>query len=436
MLDTVPVRPADLLIDEVNPRLDKPNVGQREAQRALARDQQRKLQKLAKDIVEYGLNPLELPVVAPTEDGRYIVLEGNRRLTALKALENPDSIAEAVDAGILKEMRKLSKRYHDNPIDYVECFLVKDRDQVEHWLDLKHTGWNEGAGVVTWNPDEAARFKARAGVLEPHTQALDFLTRQGYLTLEARRNVKTTTFQRLMEQPVFRDHIGLELKNKKLFFRADQDRVAKALMYVVEHLPPVREIDKREDQIAWVKDKLPSRFVVKATIESGKGTALTEATVASGDSTKKTVIRPQRQRERLIPSDCVLNVTDARVKTIEAELRRLNVQKFSNAAAVLLRVFIELSADCYVIRSGLTTSPDASLGKKIGEVATDLVSKRKLTSQQAKPVNRAVSSDAFLATSVKLMNDYVHNQHTFPAPGDLLASWNSLQPFITAMWSA
>ena len=124
MLDTVPVRPADLLIDEVNPRLDKPNVGQREAQRALARDQQRKLQKLAKDIVDFGLNPLELPVVAATEDGRYIVLEGNRRLTALKALENPDSIADAVDSGVLKEIRKLSKRYHETPIDYVECFLA------------------------------------------------------------------------------------------------------------------------------------------------------------------------------------------------------------------------------------------------------------------------------------------------------------------------
>ncbi len=436
MLDTVPVRPADLLIDEVNPRLDKPNVGQREAQRALAHDQQRKLQKLAKDIVDFGLNPLELPVVTPTEDGRYIVLEGNRRLTALKALENPDSIAEAVDSGVLKEIRKLSKRYHETPIDYVECFLVKDRDQVEHWLDLKHTGWNEGAGVVTWNPDEAARFKARTGILEPHTQALDFLTRQGYLTLESRRNIRTTTFQRLMEQPVFRDHIGLELKNKKLFFRADQDRVAKALVYVVEHLPPVREIDKRDQQIAWIKNKLPSKFIVKPTIESGKGAALTEATVTSGASTKKKIIRPLRQRERLIPSDCVLNISDARVKAIEGELRRLHVQKYSNAVAVLLRVFIELSADCYVVSAGLAISPDASLGKKIGEVASDLVSKTKLTSQQAKPVNRAVSSDAFLAPSVKLMNDYVHNQHTFPAPGDLLAAWNSLQPFFKAMWSA
>ncbi len=435
MLDVVPVRPADLLIDEVNPRLDPPNVGQRESQRALARDQQRKLQMLAKDIVESGLNPLELPAVALTEDGRYIVLEGNRRLTALKALENPDSIADAVNAGVLKEIRKLSKKYHETPIDYVECFLVKDREQIEHWIDLKHTGWNEGAGVVTWNPDEAARFKARTGILQPHTQALDFLSRRGDLNLEARKNIKTTTFQRLIEVPELRDRIGLELKNKKLFLRSEPDRVAKALMYVIEHLPPVREIDKREQRLAWT-NKLPSRIVVKSTIDSGKGVALAEATVAGATPAKKTVVRPARQRERLIPSDCVLNVTDARVKAIEGELRRLHVQKYANAVSVLLRVFIELSADCYIASAGFTISTDSTLGKKLQAVAADLVSKKKLTSQQAKPVNRAVSSDSLLAASVKLMHDYVHNQYAFPAPGDLLAAWSSLQPFVTAMWSA
>src|ERR1700681_3291128 len=179
MPDMLPIRPADLLIDEVNPRLALPNVGQREAQRALARDQERKVQVLAKDIVERGLNPLEPPVVMKHEGDRYLVLEGNRRLGALKALENPDSIAEAVQPGVLKEIRKLSKRYHEAPIDFVQCIVVESRDGISHWLQLKHTGENEGAGIVRWGPDESARFKARTGASEPHSQALDFLTKRG-----------------------------------------------------------------------------------------------------------------------------------------------------------------------------------------------------------------------------------------------------------------
>ena len=51
---------------------------------------------LAKDIAQNGLNPLELLAVIPEEDDEgggkatYTVAEGNRRLCALKLLDDPD----------------------------------------------------------------------------------------------------------------------------------------------------------------------------------------------------------------------------------------------------------------------------------------------------------------------------------------------------------
>jgi hypothetical protein len=433
MSELLGIRPPDLLIDEVNPRLSEPNVGQREAQRALARELQRKVQILAKDIVEYGLNPLELPVVTANGDGRYVVLEGNRRLGALKALENPDTLADAVSPGILKEIRKLSKRYNDAPIDFVPCLVVTDRDEITHWLELKHTGEMEGAGIVRWGPDESSRFKSRTGKLDPHFQALDFLSKRGDLTPEARRNVKATTFQRLIDTPEVRNRLGIELVNKKLYLLADEARVAKALMHVVEHLPPVTQLHSKAQRLKYADD-LPSRITVKSTLATGKGIALSDA-VPGPTQKRKSVSRVKHRREKLIPYDCVLNVTDLRVKEIEGELRGLKVEKYTNSVSVLLRVFIELSADCYITRVPLATSLDASLGKKLGDVAHDLVSKQKLTPQQAKPVNKAVSADSLLAPSVRLMHEYVHNPNVFPIPGDLFAQWNSLQPFLTAIWS-
>jgi hypothetical protein len=435
MPEVIEVRPADLLIDEMNPRLAEPNVGQREAQRALAHDLQRKVQTLAKDIVENGLNPLENHGVMASGDGRYIVLEGNRRLLALKALENPDSLADALTPGVLKEIRKLSRKYQESPIEFVHCAVIGERSSLDHWLELKHTGENDGAGIVRWGSDESSRFKARSGKTPPDTQVLDFLTKRGDLTVEARKKVSPTTLRRLIEQPDVRKRLGVELVNKKLFLLADESRVAKALRYLVENLPPVTKVHTKEQRLQFAAD-LPARITVKPTIESGKGTALSDSTPGVASKKGRTAARARSRREKLIPYDCVLKVTDPRVRDVEDELRRLNVEKFPNAVGVLLRVFIELSADEYITRGSVTGATVGShLDTKLQTVASDLVNRQKLSTQQAKPVRRACQKDSFLLPSVDMMHSYIHNQYTFPAPGDLIAHWNSLQPFIAAIWS-
>ena len=119
MAETVQVPPADLLIDEENPRISQPNAGQQKALKALAQHLGAKLQVLAADIVGNGLDPSNVPIVMlfPGNQGRYVVLEGNRRLAAIRALENPETIVDAVSPSILKKIRRLSKDYQDNPVE-------------------------------------------------------------------------------------------------------------------------------------------------------------------------------------------------------------------------------------------------------------------------------------------------------------------------------
>lgn len=209
MADTLPIPLTDLLIDLENPRLSEPNVGQREAMREIARLQQTKLLKLAEDIVDYDLNPADLPIVMPFDSRRYVVLEGNRRLVAIRGLENPDSLVGAVTPALLGALRKLGVRYQQKPIESVNCLVVKSREEAEHWIHLRHSGEMEGAGIVRWGADESARFRARSGEIEPHTQALDFLEEKGYLTPAVRRQVPTTSFKRILSSPAVREKVGV-----------------------------------------------------------------------------------------------------------------------------------------------------------------------------------------------------------------------------------
>lgn len=314
---------------------------------------------------------------------------------------------------------------------------MKDRDEAGHWIELRHTGENEGAGIVRWGSDESARFRARTGGLEVHSQALDLLERRGDLTPETRSKVPTTSFKRLIETPEVRSKLGVEVQDGKLCSLADEGQIAKALMYVVDDLvsgkTKVGDIYRKSQRLGYA-DNIPTDIVVAATIESGHG-----APVGSGATrtrAKPTAgVKPLRPREKVIPRDCVLNITDPRVKQIEGELRKLKLEEFPNAISVLFRVFIELSADSYIERMALSTTINDHLGKKLQDVAHDLVVRKKLTTQQARPVNRAAAGDALLAPSVRLMQEYVHNQYVFPGPSDIRAHWDSLQPFITAIWA-
>lgn len=440
MSETIPISPADLLIDEENPRISQPNIGQHKAIQALAQHLQRKVQVLAGHIVRHGLNPSELPIVMPLADGtqRYTVLEGNRRLVALRALENPDSLGDSISKGILSQIRRLSREYQKSPIDTVTCLVVRDRDEARPWIELRHTGLNNGAGLFPWGSDESARFRARTGNPEAHTQALDFLQRRGDLTAEVRRSVPATTLKRLIETPAVRSKLGLEVLGGTLYLLAEEKRIAKALMHIVSDLvsgrTKVSDVYKKQQRVHYA-NHLPSDVIVTATIKSGQGIAATTGGAAtSPKAAQKVTARSARTRDKLIPRDCVLNIPAGRVQNIEGELRKLSLDNHTNAVSVLFRVFIELCVDSYLVSSAVD-SPDEHLHKKLEKVVTDLLARKKISRQQATPVRRACQKDSFLAPSVNLMHQYVHNAHVFPAPTDLRAHWDSLQPFVVAIWA-
>jgi hypothetical protein len=446
MAQPLPLAPSDLLIDEQNPRIAQPNAGQHAALRALAAKLKTKLSVLAADIVMNGTDPSNLPLVMPQPGNakRYIVLEGNRRLAALRALENPEAVAGAVSPGVLRRLRRLSKSYQENPIDTILTCLVADRDEAKHWIELRHTGENAGAGIVPWGSDESSRFRSRSGMAPPHQQALEFLQRRGDLTVDRRSELPTTSFKRLIETPAVRSRLGLELRDRVLYLLADSDRVAKALMHVVNELADGK---KKVGEIYTIKQRrayaaqLPPSIVVTPTRKTGHGVPATSSGAIAADAaaTKSRIAgRAPKERDRLISRDCVLSIPDhLRVRHIEVELRKLSLKDHTNAVSVLFRVFLELSLDTY-IETNLPSMPldeKTAMQKKMEACVADLVGKKKLTPKQATPVRRACQRDSFLAPSITLMHNYLHNPHVFPAPGDLRAHWDSLQPFVAAMWT-
>ena len=434
VLDPIPLPIADLLLDEENPRLDTPNQGQRQTIRALASFQGSRLRALASDIVRYGIDPSDLFIVMELENKRYLVLDGNRRLTALKVLENPEIINGAVSVSNFSALKRLSREFDPEANDSVLCVVVSDRTEADHWIELKHTGYQDGAGPLRWGPDEGARFRARTGgTLDADTQALNFLQKRGDIDQEFRRKVPTTTFRRLLRTPGVRAKLGIDWKDGALIVTGEEGAVAKALLYVADDLSKgkvtVRDLDRKEDRLRYAESLPPEIVVDQQASTAGKRADETTGQKSSSAKTKR------RTRDRLIPGSAALNVTDNRIRDIESELRRLSLQQYPNAVSVLFRVFLELSADCYIDNASLTgVNEHSKLGTKLLAIVKDLVKRKKLSTQEARVVRRAAQRDSFLGPSITGMHEYIHNRHLFPGPADLRADWDSLQPWFKAVW--
>lgn len=141
------------------------------------------------------------------------------------------------------------------------------------------------------------------------------------------------------------------------------------------------------------------------------------------------------QRSTLIPRSCIIRINQARINDVYRELKQLDIEKFSNAVAVLFRVFIELSVDAYVKRETMNIRERTPLDRKVEAVADKLHGEGKLDTQQVKAVRRATQKDHYLALSVDTMHQYIHNRFFLPAPADLRAAWDSLEGFIMQLWA-
>ncbi|WP_208442466.1 ParB/Srx family N-terminal domain-containing protein, partial [Bartonella raoultii] len=108
--------------------------------------------ELAKDIAENGISPCEKLIVLQDRE-KYIAVEGNRRLVALKLLDNPSLAPKHL---FWKFSQYSASRQVQ--IDSVECVIVSDRKEAKHWIETKHSGQNKGKGVKPWNAIQKARY--------------------------------------------------------------------------------------------------------------------------------------------------------------------------------------------------------------------------------------------------------------------------------------
>ena len=149
MPDFIEVEISELELDRENPRLPSRLRGADEDEILKYLIRKTNIAELVTSIGENDFFPGEAIVVTRSEtvDGKYTVLEGNRRLTALKLLQD-SGIARGVSSSATEAAVSAKNRPTKVP-----AYEVDSRNDVLQYLGFRHV-----SGVQRWDPLAKARY--------------------------------------------------------------------------------------------------------------------------------------------------------------------------------------------------------------------------------------------------------------------------------------
>ncbi len=443
------IRVTDLQLDTANYRTGKQD-DQREAIHALIDEQKIKLVHLAQDIIENGLSPLEKVLVAPVlgEKNRYVVIEGNRRVAALKLVTQPDLAADTTWHNAFKRLHRMLPGQVRSTI---RCAVATSKEEAFIWIQRRHDTGLKGAGLESWSTIAQYRANAARGRSAPEFDILEFMLAHGDLDSDVGERIMgqdfpITNLKRLVDSAYVSGQLELDRGESYLTTTASKRWVLNTLREIVTAISreefngsrfSVKDIYNAADQKKFfnrVVAKFPKpkarvrRWAVNADTKVGSS--------ERGVLRKKKPNRPKTERKKLVPGNSTVRPPSGRANDILHELRKLDVEKFRNAVSILIRVFLEFSIEAYLARRAVTgVGAQDKLSSKLLKIADHMEVNSIMGKKELLAVRKA-GSDPNSLFSTMTLNAYVHNSAFYPSASELKTTWDNLEPFIERLWHA
>jgi len=406
----------------------------------LFKEREQHMRNLTKDIVDRG-EIYEFPLVSPDGD-RFIVFDGNRRVTCLKLLDEPRRAPTVELQAFFREQRE---RWKDAFPKSVQCQVELDRDRIDEILYRRHTGTQSGVGQSTWDDRIKATFVARTGKGGGPSIADEIEKRLAEAQrLPSRRKIPRSTMNRLLSAEPLRAQVGVSMKGGRFEFIKDEDaslnalaRIANDLATRVVVLGDIWDLEGKKRYLKVLQDDgvLPApgpEYSQKQTKSAPAHSPMKSATV-------RPTARPiPSVRSTLIPHKDFGLIWPGRLQRhhqIWEELQfHLDLKKHSNAISVLLRVLVELSLENYIREAGVSVHENDKLAMRLEKASTHLLKLGKINEKQMDVVRKFKQGEKLI--SADTLNKYVHSANFAPSPEHLMSIWDSLADVIVLFLTA
>lgn len=458
-----------LSLDARNPRLPK-TTEPRDPRAILAElVQHDDVEEVARSIAVRGYFPTEV-MIAVEEDGKKVVIEGNRRLAGLKLLISPDAapeeskkkyklIADGVDLGAISKVPVVIA-----PSRRAAAPIIATRhtmEQIQKWSPVQQARYfqsliEEGLAVasvaklVGFSNAEIAQYLRTAGVYEIAC-SLTTLPAEIREKVMDPRNFEASTLDRLLSNPTVRNWLGIDFDAEgKVTGKIHPDEFKKGFARIVSDLASGKESSRtlnKAKEIEAYLSKIPAAdtpdpkkrgsFTADDLLKGKDG----DKTIKSATPLKKPPTTAKKSRS-LVPKGFPCTVSNDRIERIFRELRGLHVAKFPNASGIILRVLVELSLSHWLDTSK-KSQPLHDKAKKDGKPKdwcptlrqmlllalddADVVTA--LPPQNRKALKKATQQDDH-PFSIDSMDGMVHNRYTAFTESFLRGLWSQVEELL------
>lgn len=437
---------SQLLVNHHNPRFE-PVKNQSEAIELMLEEAGDDVLRLAKDIAQSRVNPTRSLMVVKAGE-KYLVLDGNRRVTALKLLHRP---------GLTKNVRfkekfaELKRNAGAKVQEEVNCVVFPDRESAFRWVKLEHTGKNKGVGTVKWDAKQGQRFLAQF-IGEKPSRSL-----QLFDYAEARNishdEVDSSTLNRLLATKTIRELIGVDFPdyvlNRTVSDSKLLDNIRKVFAAMSHSDFKVSDVYTATKAKDWIEGILG---ISPESDEESKDQGAKKGGTEPGTRPKpkpKPKARPL-EGDWITPALYKAYSLDNRVKAVLGELKSgLKPAAKPNVCATSLRVLLELAVYVFLTEKGHIKTLRAEekqrrvddaqkKGKKIKPLEKDWSpSFHKMLTHMAS--DESLIPDPLDGKALKVftgpkgskpffaeLNQFMHNPSYNPTPDMVIAVWKNL----------
>ena len=375
--------------------------------------------------------------------GKYIVLDGNRRLTVYKILETPELLPSSLPRKFATQLKGLSKIFRGPPGEEL-CVVYPNRETANQFIELAHRGKQEGAGRSNWTGLAGAFFDQKNGETpRPGLDAYGFVQARSDLPLDPKFPV--TTLERMLQSLSVQTALGIGIDGSGAVTSSlPKEETFTRLERLVSDVATGKQTSRSLNKADALEDYAKSLGQTFGTIESSGHNAIQRplkdlsesapnpTTPEASSQSAGTETKEERPRTHLIPKQLELSLENKRLKSLLRQGKKLNIKNLPDVGGIFLRVFIEWSVEEYIrqhnVQIGKPSKNDRA-NRRLLKVVGEMEQRGHATGDQLKGIRTAASSKNSII-NMETLNGYVHNTSFKATTLDVRQAWDQLEEFM------